>query len=92
MLGGVHLKAAPVVRGDSTAEGAEQQPPVGFLGNGHDRQIRQAIFEAKRIEPRAVEPADAAIGRGDPEEPLAVLVEVFDVHPAQPVKDGVLAT
>ena len=39
---------------------------------------------------RAIEPTDAAVGRGDPEEPLAVLVEVFDVHPAQPIKDRVV--
>ena len=29
----------------------------------------------------AVESADAAVGRGDPEKALAVLVEVFNVHP-----------
>ena len=54
MLGGVHLKAAPVVRSKPTAERAEQQPPVGVLSNGHDRQIGQTVLEAKRIEPGAV--------------------------------------
>ena len=91
MLSGVHLKATPIVRGNPTAERAEQKPSLGVLGNGHDRQIGQTVLEAKRIKPGAVEPADAAVGRGNPEKALAILVDVFDMHPSQPIKDRVLA-
>ena len=92
MLSGVHLKATPIVRGNPTAERAEQKPSLGVLGNGHDRQIGQTVLEAKVIKMGAVEPADASVGRGDPEKTLAVLVDIFHVHPGQPIKNRVLAT
>ena len=91
MLSGVHLKVTPVVRGNPTAERAEQKPSLGVLGNGHDRQIGQTVLEAKRIKPGAVESTDAAVSRGDPEKAATVLVDVFHVHPGQPIKDRVLA-
>ena len=91
VLGGVHLKAAPIVGGKPPTERAEQQPSVRLLGNGHDRQIGQTVLEPKRIKPGAVEPADAAVGRGNPEKALAILVDVFHVHPGQPIKNRVLA-
>ena len=91
VLGGVHLKATPVVRGNPPAKCAEQQPLVRVLGNGHDRQIGQTVLEAKRIKPGTVVSADAAVGRGNPEKALAILVNVFHVHPSQPVEDRVLA-
>ena len=87
----VHLKAAPIVRGNPPAERAEQKPSIRILGNGHDRQIGQTVLEAKRVKPGAVEPADAAIGRGNPEKTATILIDVFHVHPRQPIKDRVLA-
>ena len=41
VLSGIHLKAAPVVRGKPPTKCAEQKPTVGVFGNGHDRQIGQ---------------------------------------------------
>ena len=52
--------------------------------------LERGVSKAERIKPGAVKPADAAVGRGDPQKALAVLVEVFDVHPSQPIKDRVL--
>ena len=37
-----------------------------------------------------VEPTYAAVGRGDPEQAALILVDVFHLHPSQPVENRVL--
>ena len=41
---------------------------------------------------RSVEPTYTAIGRGDPQQAAPILVDVFHLHPSQPVEDGVLVS
>ena len=78
---GVHLKATSVIRGQPAAERPEEQPPVLVLGNRHYREMGHPVRQAKGIEMHPVEPAYAAVGRGDPEQAAPVLVDVFHVHP-----------
>ena len=86
----MHLNFPPVIYGQPAAQRAEEQTSVLVLGNRHYRQMGHPARQAKGVEVRSVEPAHAAVGRGDPEQPVAVLVDVFHVHPAQPVKDRVV--
>ena len=41
---------------------------------------------------RSVEPTYAAVGRGDPQQAAPILVDVFHLHPGQPVENRVLVS
>ena len=91
MLSGVRLESPAVEGGQPPAERAEPQPPVRVLGNGHHREVGQAVRRPEALEGLPVEPAHPAIGRGNPEQAAPILVYVLDQHPRQPVLQGVLA-
>ena len=91
VLGGVHLESAAVEDSQPFAQGTKPQPPEGVLGNALHREMRQTLGRSEALEGLPVEPAHAAIGRGDPEQTSPVLVDVLDQHAGQPVIQGVLA-
>ena len=91
VLGGVHLDSPAVEGGQSPAEGAEPQPSLHVLGDGHHREMGQAVRQPEALEGLPIEPAHPAVCRGDPEQASSVLVDVLDQHAGQAVLEGVLA-
>ena len=91
MLGGVHPELPAIEGGQSSAERTEPQSPFRILGDGHHREMGQTFGQLEGLEGLPVETAHSAVGRGDPQQPSAVLVDVLDQHAGQPVLEGVPA-
>ena len=85
------MESAAIEGGQPSAQRTEPQPPGGVLGNAHHREMGQTLGQSEALEGFPVEPAHSAIGRGDPEQTSPVLADVFDQHPGQSVREGVLA-